>query len=83
MTRAEISAWVIINLVDQMGALPDDITEETDFRDDLGMDSLDQVEAILEAEKHFNICIPDAEANEIRTVKQLIDQVEKLIPTKS
>jgi len=82
MTRSEIKAWVKIHLAEQTSTPIDDIDELTNLYYDLGMDSLDQVEAILEVEKHFDISIPDTDAEEIMTVRQLIDQIEKLIPQK-
>ncbi|KAI9634685.1 acyl carrier protein-like protein [Dioszegia hungarica] len=47
------------------------------FTSDLGLDSLDAVEVVMAIEEEFGIEIPDAEADEITTVKQAIDYVEK------
>lgn len=56
------------------------ITEETNFRDDLGFDSLDDVELIMKCEKHFGINIPDQEAGDIETIANAIDSIQKLLP---
>ena len=58
---------------------PETITEETKFIDDLGADSLDTVELLMEFEKVFGIKIPDEETSTIATVKDAVDKVaEKL-----
>ena len=44
---------------------------------DLGMDSLDAVECIMEVEKEFNIAIPDEEAEKVQTVQELVDVVKR------
>ena len=50
---------------------------EASFTNDLGADSLDTVELIMEFEKEFNIAIPDDQAEKISTVGQAIDYIEK------
>ena len=53
---------------DQLGTAIDEIQSDSSFVDDLGADSLDTVELIMEFEKEFNVSIPDEEAEKIQTV---------------
>jgi acyl carrier protein len=79
MTRAEIKAIVIDQITNHFsGVIPENLDDDTDFRDQLGMDSLDQAEAIMMVEQTFEINIPDPIARDIRTLGQLVIQVEKL-----
>ncbi|MCP3671660.1 MAG: acyl carrier protein, partial [Gammaproteobacteria bacterium] len=55
---------------------------EASFTNDLGADSLDTVELIMALEEHFEIEIPDEEAQEILTIKDAVDYVEKKINKK-
>lgn len=52
-----------------------EITEESSYVQDLGLDSLDVVEVVMELEHEFNIQIPDNEADSLKTVGQTIDYV--------
>ena len=54
-----------------------EVTPEASFTNDLGADSLDTVELIMEFEKEFNIAIPDDQAENISTVGQAIEHIEK------
>jgi len=54
-----------------------EVTMEASFTNDLGADSLDTVELIMEFEKEFNISIPDEEAEKIQTVGQCVNYLEK------
>lgn len=83
MTRKEITSWVIIMIAEQVGSHPDDITESTILYNDLGMDSLDQIEGVLSVEKHYEINIPNDEVEAIKTIGQLTDQVEKQLNLKN
>ncbi|MFP6618739.1 MAG: acyl carrier protein [Pirellulaceae bacterium] len=65
----------IIN--EQLGVEKDKITLETSFVNDLGADSLDQVELVMELEEEFDVTIPDESAEDIQTVGQAIDFIEK------
>ncbi len=58
-----------------MGATPDKITPETSFINDLGADSLDTVELVMELEDEFEISIPDEDAEKIQTVGNAIDYI--------
>ncbi|KAI0715171.1 acyl carrier protein-like protein [Earliella scabrosa] len=53
------------------------LTETASFAEDLGLDSLDAVEVVMAVEEEFAIEIPDAEADEIKTVQQAIDYIAK------
>ena len=61
----------------QMGAKAEQITRETSFINDLGADSLDTVELIMEFEDAFDMNIPDEEAEKIRTVGDAIKYIEE------
>jgi acyl carrier protein len=62
-------------IVDQLGVNADQVTLEANFIDDLGADSLDTVELIMAFEEEFDIEIPDADAEKIKTVQDVLDFV--------
>lgn len=66
-------------IVDKLGVEESQVTPEASFTNDLGADSLDTVELIMEFEKEFNISIPDEQAETIGTVGQAIEYLEKAI----
>ncbi|NNF02784.1 MAG: acyl carrier protein [Bacteroidia bacterium] len=74
---AEISNRVKAIIVDKLGVDESEVTTESSFTNDLGADSLDTVELIMEFEKEFNIAIPDDQAEKISTVGQAIEYIEK------
>lgn len=63
-------------IVDKLGVDEGEVTSEASFQNDLGADSLDTVELIMEFEKEFDISIPDEQAENIQTVGQAIAYVE-------
>ena len=63
-------------IVEKLGVDQADITREASFTNDLGADSLDTVELIMEFEKEFDMTIPDEDAEQIATVGNAIDYVE-------
>ena len=63
-------------IVDKLGVNETDVTTEASFTNDLGADSLDTVELIMEFEKEFNINIPDEAAEKIATVGDAIAYIE-------
>ena len=63
-------------IVDRLGADPNEITPEASFIDDLGADSLDQVELIMAMEEEFDISIPDEDAEKIGTVQDALNYVK-------
>lgn len=64
-------------IVDKLGVDEKDVTPEASFTNDLGADSLDTVELIMELEKEFDIQIPDEEAEKIVTVGDAVAFIEK------
>ena len=64
-------------IADVLGIDPDEITMDTTFDDDLGADSLDTVELIMDLEKEFNINISDSAAEQISTVGEAIKFIEE------
>jgi acyl carrier protein len=74
---ADITSRVKSIIVDKLGVEENEVTPEASFTDDLGADSLDTVELIMEFEKEFNISIPDEEAEDIATVGQAIKYLEE------
>ncbi|MGI4850398.1 MAG: acyl carrier protein [Janthinobacterium lividum] len=62
-------------IVDQLGVDEVKVTEEANFIDDLGADSLDTVELVMGFEEEFNVEIPDEHAEKIRTVKDTVDYI--------
>jgi acyl carrier protein len=63
-------------IVDKLGVDENEVTPEASFTNDLGADSLDTVELIMEFEKEFNIAIPDDQAEKISTVGEAISYIE-------
>ncbi|WP_421797705.1 acyl carrier protein [Haliscomenobacter sp.] len=63
-------------IVEKLGITDSEVTPEASFTTDLGADSLDTVELIMEFEKQFDISIPDAEAENIKTVGDAITYLE-------
>jgi acyl carrier protein len=76
---SDISARVRDIIVDKLGVDASDVTDEASFTKDLGADSLDTVELIMEFEKEFNIAIPDEQAEKISTVGQAIEYIKASI----
>tara|TARA_X000001036_G_C20603128_1_gene775810 strand:+ start:153 stop:389 length:237 start_codon:yes stop_codon:yes gene_type:complete len=63
-------------IIDKLGLEESEITNEASFANDLGADSLDTVELIMEFEKEFNISIPDQDAEKISTVGEAIKYIQ-------
>ncbi|MDR0331836.1 MAG: acyl carrier protein [Dysgonamonadaceae bacterium] len=74
---SEIAEKVKSIIVDKLGVEASEVTETASFTNDLGADSLDTVELIMEFEKEFNISIPDDQAEKIGTVGDAISYVEQ------
>jgi acyl carrier protein len=74
-TMSDIASRVKAIIVDKLGVDESEITNESSFTNDLGADSLDTVELIMEFEKEFNIAIPDDQAEKIATVGQAVDYI--------
>jgi acyl carrier protein len=74
---SEIAQKVKVIIIDKLGVEESEVTTEASFTNDLGADSLDTVELIMEFEKEFNISIPDDQAENIGTVGQAITYIEE------
>jgi len=74
---SDISSRVKAIIVDKLGVDEYEVVPEASFTNDLGADSLDTVELIMEFEKEFDIQIPDDQAENIITVGQAIEFIEK------
>ena len=74
---SDISSRVKAIIVDKLGVDENEVVPEASFTNDLGADSLDTVELIMEFEKEFNVQIPDDQAENIITVGQAIEFIEK------
>lgn len=75
---SEVAEKVRAIIVDKLGVDEADVVETASFTNDLGADSLDTVELIMEFEKEFGVSIPDEEAQKISTVGDAIAHVEAL-----
>jgi len=73
---SEIATKVKAIIVDKLGVDEKEVTPTASFTNDLGADSLDTVELIMEFEKEFNIAIPDDQAEKIGTVGEAIAYIE-------
>jgi acyl carrier protein len=73
---SDIKAKVIAIIVDKLNVEESEVTNEASFTNDLGADSLDTVELIMDFEKQFNISIPDDKAEGIQTVGDAIAYIE-------
>ena len=74
---SDISSRVKAIIVDKLGVDENEVVPEASFTNDLGADSLDTVELIMEFEKEFDIQIPDDQAEKIASVGQAIEFIEK------
>jgi acyl carrier protein len=73
---ADVAGKVKAIIVDKLGVDEKEVTPQASFTNDLGADSLDTVELIMEFEKEFNIAIPDDQAEKISTVGEAIAYIE-------
>ncbi|MDA9563759.1 acyl carrier protein [Flavobacteriales bacterium] len=73
---SDINTRVVAIIVDKLGVDEGEVTEAASFTNDLGADSLDTVELIMEFEKEFNIAIPDDQAENIATVGEAVKYIE-------
>jgi acyl carrier protein len=74
---SEIEAKVRDIIVEKLGVDEADVKPEASFTNDLGADSLDTVELIMDFEKKFNVTIPDEDAEKIGTVGDAIAYIEE------
>ena len=76
---AAVEEKIKLIIAEQLGVKAEEVTPQASFIDDLGADSLDTVELIMEFEKEFNIAIPDEQAEKISTVGEAIEYIKKNI----
>lgn len=76
---SEVAEKVKAIIVDKLGVDEAEVVDSANFTNDLGADSLDTVELIMELEKEFGISIPDEVAQSISTVGDAIEHVEKAL----
>ena len=74
---SEIASRVKAIIVDKLGVEESEVTNEASFTNDLGADSLDTVELIMEFEKEFGISIPDDKAETIQSVGDAIKYIQE------
>ena len=74
----DVKAKIKKIVADHLGIEEEKVTDEASFTDDLGADSLDTVELIMEFEKEFDMQIPDDEAESMKTVGEAIKYIENL-----
>ena len=74
---SEIASRVKAIIVDKLGVEESEVTETASFTNDLGADSLDTVELIMDFEKEFGISIPDDQAEKIGTVQDAVAYIEE------
>jgi acyl carrier protein len=79
---SDIASKVKGIIVEKLGVDESEVTPEASFTNDLGADSLDTVELIMELEKEFNVSIPDEQAENITTVGQAISYLEEQVGKK-
>lgn len=73
---ADIASTVTAIIVEKLGVEESEVTPKASFTNDLGADSLDTVELIMELEKAFDISIPDEAAEKIQTVGDAIEYLK-------
>ncbi len=74
---SEIKDKIVSIIIDKLGVEAAEVTNEASFTNDLGADSLDTVELIMEFEKEFNLAIPDDQAEKIGTVGDAVKYIEE------
>lgn len=79
-TTEEILSQVQEITNDKMGIDKEDVKMESKINDDLGLDSLDTVELIMEIERHFNIAIPDDNAENFYKVSDVVNYLYENLP---
>jgi len=82
MSEKSIEESVIEVVCEQLSASKENVTMQTSFINDLGADSLDTVELVMEFEERFGIEIPDSDAEKIQTVGDAVNFIEKKLANK-
>jgi len=79
---SDVAAKVREIIVNKLGVDESEVTDDASFTNDLGADSLDTVELIMEFEKEFDLAIPDDQAEKIATVGEAIKHIEESVKNK-
>ena len=82
MTRAQIFEKLRDLIVEQLDVSTDEIYEDAEFLSDLGADSLDIVDLVMKIEDEFNLEIDDEDAQEMQSVRRVIDYLEQSFQAK-
>ena len=77
MSRKEILDQVVKIVADELNVDISEVSESSRFIEDLGADSLDQVELIMKLEESFDMEVPESDAEKMQTVKDVVDYVEE------
>ena len=83
LTKDEIRAKIKKIVVENLGVSEDQVTDDAQFAQDLGADSLDQVELVMSLEEQFGAEIRDEDADSLNTVGDAINYIEKRIADKA
>ena len=83
LTKDEIRAKIKKIVVDNLGVSEDQVTDDAQFAQDLGADSLDQVELVMSLEEEFGAEIRDEDADSLNTVGDAIAYIEKRLADKA
>ena len=83
MTKDEIRAKIKKIVVENLGVSEEQVTDDAQFAQDLGADSLDQVELVMSLEEEFGAEIRDEDADSLNTVGDAINYIEKRIADKA
>ncbi len=75
--KNETKAKVVQIITDQLGVTEDEVVEKAKFIEDLGADSLDTVELIMELEDEFGLEIPDEDAESLKSVKDALTYIDE------
>jgi acyl carrier protein len=81
-TVPSVEERVIDIVCENLGVSKEQVTRSTSFQEDMGADSLDIVELVMELEEEFEITIPDDQAEKIKTVGEAIDYIERELAKK-
>jgi Acyl carrier protein len=78
--KSERIKSVIINIISKQFSIDSsEITERTDIPDDLGADSLDVVEILMEIEDELGVCIPDSDVLELKTIENVVSYLSQRV----
>ena len=75
---SEIAEMIVPMIAEKLGVNPSEVTMDASFTNDLGADSLDTVELMMDFEKNFNLSIPDDQQENIQTVGDVVKLIEKM-----